>query len=598
MKTDPETPEKKTEAEQGVLLVGIGVSPGVVIGPVMLVVAKAIHVVEREIRKEEVEAEISKFEEALIETRRQIQEIQEGLGGRAQKADAGILDAHLMVLDDATFIQGVISAIRRNRRNVESVVKEATDAYAGALAAVEDNYLRERIADIRDVSRRIIRNLTGETAPTREDFQHKHIIVARDLAPSETASLRKDMVIGFATDLGSPTSHTAVMARALEIPAIVGLRNLTDMVSTGDEVLIDGNKGVIILRPTAKQLEEYGRVAEARRNIERGLTNLKDEPAETADGHRIVLSANIEKQGEVSSVLNYGAQGVGLFRTEYLYLTKGSVVSEDEQTEIYSKVAAALAPRPVIIRTLDLGGDKFLQGAELPHEANPFLGCRSIRLSLLQPKHFKGQLRAILRASVHGNVKLMYPMISNAGEVIRANELLEEAKGELAAMGVPFQRDIDVGAMIEIPAAALTADVIAKHVKFFSLGTNDLIQYTIAVDRVNERVAYLYEPTHPAVLKLIQQTIDAGHRNGIWVGVCGEMAADPLMTPLLLGMGVDELSVSPSVVPLIKDAVRSVRYGGAKDLAKIALSCKSAVEVLSHCRRMMNEVAPEILELV
>lgn len=598
MKTDSESSERSNDKAQGTMLVGIGVSPGVAIGPVLVVVAKAIQVVERDIPVEEIEAEISKFEEALIETRRQIQEIQDDLGVRTAKGDSGILDAHLMVLDDATFIEGVIAGIKTKRKNVEVIVKEAADSYAGALAQVEDNYIRERIADIKDVSRRIIRNLSGDTAPSREELQHKHIIVARDLAPSETASLRKDMVIGFATDLGSPTSHTAVMARALEIPAIVGLRDITEKVATGDEILIDGNKGTVILRPTPKQLEEYGRVAEARKNIERGLTSLKDEPAETADGHRIVLSANIEQPGEVDGVLKYGAQGVGLFRTEYLYLTKGMVVGEEEQAAIYMKVAAALAPRPVIIRTLDLGGDKMMPGTDFLHEANPFLGCRSIRLSLLRPKHFKGQLRAILRASVNGNVKIMYPMISNAGEVIRANELLEEAKGELAAMGVPFQKDIDVGAMIEIPAAALTADVIAKHVKFFSLGTNDLIQYTIAVDRVNERVAYLYEPTHPAVLKLIQLTIDAGHRNGIWVGVCGEMAADPLMTPLLLGMGVDELSVAPSMVPLIKDAVRSVRHGGAKDLAKIALSCKSAVEVLSHCRRMMNEVAPEILELV
>ncbi|OGV57994.1 MAG: phosphoenolpyruvate--protein phosphotransferase [Lentisphaerae bacterium RIFOXYA12_FULL_48_11] len=598
MKSDSETPEHSKEKKQEEVLVGIGVSPGVVIGPVLVVVAKAIQIVERNINAEDIELEISKFEEALIETRRQIQEIQEGLGVRTPKGDSGILDAHLMVLDDASFLQAVISGIHTKKKNVETIVKEAAESYANALALVEDNYIRERIADIRDVSRRIIRNLSGDTNPSKEELQHKHIIVARDLAPSETASLRKDMVIGFATDLGSPTSHTAVMARALEIPAIVGLRDITNKLTTGDEVLIDGNKGTVIIHPSPKRLEEYGRVAEARKNIVSGLTNLRDEPAETADGHRIVLSANMEQPGETDAVLKYGAQGVGLFRTEYLYLSKGAVVSEEEQSAVYNKVAAALAPRPVIIRTLDLGGDKYLSGAELPHEANPFLGCRSIRLSLLQPKHFKGQLRAILRASVHGNVKIMYPMISNAGEVVRANELLEEAKGELSAMSVPFQKDIDVGAMIEIPAAALTADVIAKHVKFFSLGTNDLIQYTIAVDRINERVAYLYEPTHPAVLKLIQLTIDAGHRNGIWVGVCGEMAADPLMTPLLLGMGVDELSVAPSVVPMIKDAVRSVRYSGAKDLAKIALSCKSAVEVLSHCRRMLNEVAPEILELV
>jgi len=406
------------------------------------------------------------------------------------------------------------------------------------------------------------------------------------------------MVTGFATDLGSPTSHTAVMARALEIPAIVALRDVSAKVSMGDEILVDGNKGVLIIHPTPKQLQEYGRVAETRRNIERGLTSLKHEPAETKDGHRIVLSANTEGPEEVDAVMQYGAEGVGLFRSEYLYLSRHAAVSEEEQTEVYSSVASRLAPAPVIIRTLDIGGDKLMPQDQPAREANPFLGCRSIRLSLLNPDGFKSQLRAILRASAEGNVKVMYPMISNVTEVIRANALLEQAKKELSQHRVAFQKDIEVGAMIEIPAAALTADTIAPHVSFFSLGTNDLIQYTIAVDRVNERVAYLYEPTHPAVLKLIQETVEAGHRHGIWVGLCGEMAADPLMTPLLLGMGVDEFSVAPMAVPLIKDAVRSVRHTQAKNLAVKALSCQSAVEVLSLCRRLTRRVAPEILELI
>lgn len=600
MKTD--TPSERgapgPDDRPELILHGVGVSPGVVIGPVLLMAAKTVDVEEREIDSDAVETEIARFEEALIETRNQIREIQSNMGVTAAKVDAGILDAHLMVLDDVTFIESIVSAIRGRRRNAEMLVKEAADTYAGMLAAVDDSYLRERVADLRDVSRRLIRNLSGEAPSSREDLQHRHIIVSRDLAPSETASLRKDMVLGFATDLGSPTSHTAIMARALEIPAIVGLRDITGKVATGDEVLIDGNKGILVVRPSAAQLEKYGHISETRKTIQRELTSLRDEPAETVDGHRIVLSANIELPEETKDVLSHGADGVGLFRSEFLYLSKKAVVSEEEQAEIYTRVAAALAPRPVIIRTLDLGGDKFLPELQFEHEANPFLGCRSIRLSLLNPKHFKGQLRAILRASAQGNVKIMYPMISSAGEVVRANELLEEAKGELAAMGVPFQKDLDVGAMIEIPAAALTADAIARHVKFFSIGTNDLIQYTIAVDRGNDRVAYLYEPTHPAVLKLIQQTIDAGHRNGIWVGLCGEMGADPLMTPLLLGMGIDEMSVTSSAVPLIKEAVRSVRYSGARELAKVALSCKSAVEVLSQCRRLMNEVAPEILEMI
>lgn len=590
--------ENREKQGPQVILHGIGVSPGVVVGSVFVKAARMIHVVEREISTHEIEHEISRFEDALIETRRQIKDIQADLESRTAGSDASILDAHLMVLDDRTFIEEVITYVREKHKNVETAVKEATDGYASVLASLKDDYLRERVADVKDVGRRIIRNLSGDSVSSREELRRKHIIVARDLAPSETAALRKDTVIGFATDMGSPTSHTAVMARALEIPAIIGLHDISERVLTGDEVLIDGNKGVFIIHPTPKQLEKYGKVAKARRTIERELIGLKHEPAETRDGHRIILSANIEEPEEIDAVIQYGAQGVGLFRSEYLYLSRDKIVSEEEQAEAYKKVASRLAPAPVIIRTLDLGGDKFFPDAQLPQEANPFLGCRSIRLSLLQPEQFKSQLRAILRASTKGNVKIMYPMISNAGEVISANELLEEAKNELAASRTPFDKEIEVGAMIEIPCAALMAGVIAEHVKFFSIGTNDLIQYTIAVDRVNESVAYLYEPTHPAVLKLINFTIDAGHQHGIWVGLCGEMAADPLMTSLLLGMGVDELSVAPSAVPLVKDAIRSVKYSRAKQLAEVALSCKSAVEVMSHCRKLTREIAPEILELV
>lgn len=589
---------KKKEAAQEVLLRGIGVSPGVVIGPVFLLTSEATPIVERDIRPEEVDQEVGRLEGALIETRRQIRRIQKDMENRTALYDANVLDAHLMVLDDRSFIEEVVEEIREKRKNVEAVVREVADRYANVLASVDDDYLRERVVDVRDVARRIIRNLNGDAEFNLSGLPQKHIIVAVDLAPSETAALRKDMVIGFVTDLGSPTSHTAVMARALEIPAIVGLHDITERVSAGDEVLIDGNKGILILHPSAEQLEKYGKVAEVRKNIERNLTTLQHQPAETVDGRRILLSANAEGLEEIPTIIQHGAEGIGLFRSEYLYLSRDRVVNEEEQAAIYTEVAARLAPAPVIIRTLDIGGDKYLPEEQFQREANPFLGCRSIRLSLRYPDQFRAQLRAILRASTLANVKIMYPMISNAGEVMRANELLEQAKQELAAAGVPFHKDIEVGVMIEIPGAALTADVIAEHVKFFSIGTNDLIQYTLAVDRVNERVAYLYEPTHPAVLKLIQHTIDAGHRHGIWVGVCGEMGADPLMTPLLLGMGIDELSVAPLAVPLVKDVVRSMKYSRAKELAAVALSCKTAVEVLSHCRKLTMEVAPELLELI
>lgn len=587
----------KKKGGKQIVLQGIGVSPGVIIGPAFLVAPESMPIEERTISADEVEHEICRLEDALIETRRQIKALQEDLEERMGLSDASILDAHLMVLDDRAFIEEVVENIRNKRVNVELVVKEVVDRYAGVLASAGDDYLRERVADVRDVARRIIRNLSGDSVSPSAEWPQNHIVVATDLAPSKTATFRKDRIIGFATDFGSPTSHTAVMARGLNIPAIVGLRNVTEHVATGDELLIDGNKGVLIIHPTAARLKKYGKVAEARRNIERGLTNLKLKPAETKDGHGIVLSANVEGLEEVDAVIECGAEGIGLFRSEYLFMARDRLVSEEEQAEVYKEVAARLAPAPAIIRTLDLGGDKYLPHQQFPREMNPFLGCRSIRLSLLHPNEFKIQLRAILRANAAGNVKIMYPMISNVDEVIQANELLEEAKAELSALGTPFQKDIDVGIMIEIPCAALTADTMAEHVDFFSIGTNDLVQYTLAVDRANERVAYLYEPTHPAVLKLIKQTIDAGHRRNIWVGLCGEMAAAPIITPLLVGMGLDELSVAPSAVLPVKDAIRSIEYSRAKELAELSLSCKSAAEVLAHCRKLTKEVAPELLEI-
>ena len=388
------------------------------------------------------------------------------------------------------------------------------------------------------------------------------------------------------------------MARALEIPAVVGLHDVSKRQWTNETLLLDGTRGLLIINPTKERLDEYGHIVEEREVIRSGLSSLKDEPAETRDGHAIVLSANIESASDVKSVEQYGAEGIGLFRSEYLYLThEDSMPSEDEQVAAYRHVAEALAPAPVIIRTLDLGGDKFASAIALPTEMNPFLGCRAIRFCLKMPSLFKTQLRAILRASSYGNVKIMYPMITQVDEILQAQELLVEAMDELEAEGIEVDRNIEVGAMIETPAAAMISDSLAKHVSFFSLGTNDLIQYTLAVDRVNELVAYLYEPTHPAILRLIKQTIDSGHKHGIWVGVCGEMAGDPVMTPLLLGLGVDELSATPSAVPLIKDSMRKVTMEDAKSLARKALSSESAGDVLALARQLIREVAPELLEL-
>lgn len=577
---------------------GIGVSPGVAIGTAYVLARDQVRVVERELPRAQIEPEVCRLERAMIETRRQLRTIQRDLDSKTTVGDASILDAHLMVLDDHSFVDEVVAEIRRASRNAEAAVRNASERYTAILGSVDDDYLRERVADIRDVARRIIRNLGGGGEAVLPEGDEPYILVSEDLAPSLTATLRRGVVLGIMTDHGSATSHTAVMARAMEIPAVLGLRDASGRIETGDRICMDGTRGVAILRPSDAELAEYGELAETRKSISMNLGRLHDEPALTRDGRRVVLSANAESPDEVEAVKRYGAEGIGLFRSEYLYLARGAELSEEEQTAIYSDVASRLAPAPVILRTMDIGGDKFFPGERPRKEANPFLGCRSIRLSLLYPEHFKRQLRAMLRASASRNVKIMYPMVCSAREIIQANGLLEEAKTELRREGAAFDAQIEVGVMIETPAAALTAALIAPHARFFSIGTNDLVQYTLAVDRGNERVAYLYEPTHPAVLKLIKMTVEAGHAAGIWVGLCGEVAADPVLTGLLVGLGLDELSVSPAAVPVVKDVIRNMHEARAVELVAKALGCKTAAEVLTLCRAFTREVAPELNQLM
>ncbi|MFU8780903.1 MAG: phosphoenolpyruvate--protein phosphotransferase, partial [Kiritimatiellia bacterium] len=516
--------------------------------------------------------------------------------GQTRSHDASIFDAHLMVLDDRTFIDEIISGVRERKRNIEFVVQEGAEKYASVLAAVNDDYLRERVADVRDVGKRILQNLTGRPVEKRIQIDKPHLIVAHDLSPSETASLAGEQILGFATDLGSPTSHTAVMARALSIPAVVGLRNISTLVTAEDHILIDGNKGVLIINPSSEQLQMYGELAEARKSIEVELQRLQKEPAITRDGRCIVLSANIESESEIAAVQQSGAQGVGLLRSEFMHLMQNRMLDEEEQTVIYRQMAEALSPEPLIIRTLDIGGDKCFFGVQPFQEENPFLGLRSIRLCLKYPDYFRQQLRAILRASVVGNVRIMYPMISGLPELEQADACLADVKQELDKEQIPYDAQIQRGIMIEVPSAALIADRLAPKVDFFSIGTNDLIQYTIAVDRRNERVAYLYEPTHPAVLQLIRMTVEAAHQHGIWAGVCGQMAADPLMTPLLLGLGVDELSVSPGAVPLIKDAVRALSHADTQALASNALAGGNVAEIRASSRMLIEAAAPELTD--
>ncbi len=591
-------PENIIESAGEVLLQGIGVSSGVAVGEVVLFAHENVSVVERVLEEHGVLPEIARFEEALIKTRHQIADIQRKVTAVLGKEHACIFDAHLLVVDDRYFIEEVIRDLHEKQRNVESIIHQVAGRYIEMVAKVEDDYLRERAADVRDVTRRIIKNLSGEIVDRMDQIKRPCIVVANDFSPSDTAGINRDIVHAFITDQGSITSHTAIMARALQVPAVVGLHNITARLSTGETVLVDGSKGRVIIRPTSERLLSYARKAEEHRTILCELDTLKDMPSETKDGCKIPIAANIELLSEVDHLKKHGAKGVGLFRTEFLFLKEDHLPDENEQAEVYADVADRCAPDSLIIRTLDLGGDKFSSVLKTAPEINPFLGWRAIRFCLAHPEFFKMQLRAILRAGAGRNISMMYPMVSCLGEVLRANALLDECREELIREGVPCPEKLRVGVMIEIPSAALTADLIAPHVDFFSIGTNDLIQYTLAVDRVNENVAYLYQPAHAAVLKLIRWVIRAGHAAKIPVAVCGEMAASPEFVPLLIGLGVDELSMSPPSVPMVKDVVRNLRLSECKALAKEALRSETAESVLEKCRALLAKRSPEILELI
>ncbi|HEY9171138.1 MAG TPA: phosphoenolpyruvate--protein phosphotransferase, partial [Verrucomicrobiae bacterium] len=416
------------------------------------------------------------------------------------------------------------------------------------------------------------------------------------LTPSDTAQMDRAKVLGFGTDIGSKTSHTAIMARSLRLPAVVGLKTASHELESGDYVLLDGYNGLVIVNPTDQTLFEYGQLIRRQVTLEEKLRDVLDKPAVTLDGQRMALFANIEQASDADAVRASSAEGVGLFRTEYLFINRGSPPPEEEQYQAYRQIATALKPSPVVIRTLDLGGDKFLSHLAVPTEMNPFLGWRAIRFCLEQKDIFAEQLRAILRASAEGNVKMMYPMITCLHELDEANALVEACKAELRAKNQPFDENMELGAMIEIPSAALIADALAKRVKFFSIGTNDLIQYTLAVDRMNERIAHLYDPTHPAILRLIHTTVTAARAHGVRVCVCGEMAGDPVLAPLLLGLGVNELSAAPQLVPAIKFLIRRLKLAEAQELATFALQCESSPEILARCEALARAAAPSLFE--
>jgi phosphotransferase system enzyme I (PtsI) len=576
---------------------GIGVSAGVCRGKI-LVLHRARHIIsKREIPEDEIASEAKRFEQSLAQTRKQISEIQRKVVESMGAKEGDIFEAHLLMLEDRALVEEVIKLIREKKFSAENAFHTVAEKYVAALSAVDDDYLRERAADMHDLTLRVLDNLLE----VKDAFDLKHlgepcILVGHDLSPSTAAQLNKKFVLGFATDIGGRTSHTAIMARSLGIPAVVGLQTVAEELESGDYALLDGYNGTVIVNPTDQTFFEYGQLAKIKASLEEKLREIKTQPAVTLDGKIIHLSANIEDENDIEAVIAHGAEGVGLFRTEFLFINRDSAPGEEDQYKVYQQVAAALKPQPVIIRTLDLGGDKFASHLELAQEMNPFLGWRAIRFCLAQPEMFRAQLRAILRASAEGNVKMMYPMISGLDELNQANALVEKCKEELRVEKIPFDEKMEVGAMIEIPSAVLIADTLAQRVKFFSIGSNDLIQYTLAADRTNEKVSHLYEPTHPAILRLIKMTVDAAHKHGIWVGVCGEIAGDPFLTPLLLGLGVDELSCAPPVVAQVKYIIRRLKLTEAQALAEFALQCESPSEIFARCQKLARETAPSLFE--
>ncbi len=583
----------KTEIQQDTYLIGLGVSPGVGIGRICLLNRLAM-VAEWTIEADEVEAEVARFHQALAEAATQLREIKEKVSSQPHlREHIYILDTHLLILEDE-LLAGQTESLIRERQNAESALYQTLKQLRLMFESIEDDYLRERSSDLDAVGQRIQRILAGVNDATLEQIEEKSLVAAHDLSPADTMQLDKERVVGFMTDRGGKTSHTAILARSLGIPAVVGLESATALATNGMPAIIDGTTGVVILNPSEETFREYLKKKLAFEYLEQELSSYRDLPSETSDQFKVALRANLELSSEVEPAQKDGAMGVGLYRTEFLYLNRTEPPDEEVQFATYSEIVRSIAPHPVTIRTLDVGGDKFVADLSLEKEDNPAMGLRAIRLSLREVGMFRVQLRAILRASATGKVRIMFPMISGVAEIRTCKRILNEVKAELETAGVPFDPEVEIGIMIETPAAVMIAPLLAKEVDFFSIGTNDLIQYCLAVDRGNEHVAYLYEPLHPAILRALKQVCDAARSAGIDVSICGEMAAEPLYVPVMLGLGLNELSMNHACIPRVKRVVRNMSRAEGESLLQELLELSTGKEISTRLDREMRRRLPDI----
>ncbi len=574
---------------------GVAASAGVCQGRVFVISQEERKLSDEKISKDQAKQEIERFERAVVKTRSDLNEVQQKVMANLGAQEANIFEAHMMVLEDPVLMDAVVKRIEYDLHLADYAFDSVASEYIKALVAIDDDYLKERAADLKDITQRVIDNLQGiEQVLDFSQFEKPIIIISHDLTPSVTAQLDREKVIGFATDLGGRTSHSAIMARSMGIPAVTGLGRASTILKTGDHILLDGYNGTLVINPSDQVLFEYGQLVERKSSLSAQLGDLRDLPAITLDDVKIDLRANIETSNDSRMVIENGAGGVGLFRTEYLFIQRPTLPTEEEQYEAYKSVAEALAPNPVDIRTVDIGGDKILSHLDIPEEMNPFLGWRAIRYCLQEKDMFRNQLRAILRASAHGNIRMMYPMISGVEEFEQAGVILEECKKELREGGIAFNENLEVGVVVEIPSAVMTARSLAKRADFFSIGTNDLLQYTLAVDRRNDKIAHLYQPTHPSVLKLIRMTVEAGEGEGISTAVCGEMASEPSLVPLLLGLGVDSLSVAAPLLPQTKHLIRKMNLQSAGVLACQCMELESSEEIHERCIEFTRNLCPEL----